>query len=84
LTGNSTCSQQVDQGYVCNDTKVQQNQTASPIMKFFYDQQLKKCSSFLYHGCGGNENRFDEENQCIDKCVADISTNEQGKRFAEE
>ncbi|CAF0874566.1 unnamed protein product [Rotaria sordida] len=76
--GNSSCFQQVDQGYVCNDTKLDKNVTKRPILKFFYDQQLKKCSSFLYHGCGGNENRFDEENQCIDKCVTDITIGQQG------
>ena len=47
-------------------------------MKFFYDQQLKKCSSFLYHGCGGNDNRFDEENQCINHCLTETSPNHQG------
>jgi len=50
-------------------------------MKFFYDQQLKKCSSFLYHGCGGNDNRFDEENQCINKCLTEISSGEQGTKI---
>jgi hypothetical protein len=80
VIGNSTCFQQVDQGHVCNDTKLNKNQTTNPLMKFFYDQQLKKCSSFLYHGCGGNENRFDEENQCIEKCLIDIPTNEPGKK----
>jgi hypothetical protein len=49
-------------------------------MKFFYDQQLRKCSSFLYHGCNGNDNRFDEESQCIEKCAMEMSTIEQGKR----
>jgi hypothetical protein len=69
----------VDQGYVCNTTKLDKNETTNPLMKFFYDQQLKKCSSFLYHGCGGNDNRFDEENQCIEKCVIDTPVVEQGK-----
>lgn len=76
--GNSTCFQQVDQGHVCNQTKSSQNQTETPIMKFFFDQQLQKCSSFLYHGCGGNENRFDEESKCIEKCVVDVPKVEQG------
>lgn len=77
--GNSTCSQQVDQGHTCNDSKANKDVTNKPILKFFYDQQLKKCSSFLYHGCGGNENRFDEENQCIDKCITDVATRQHGK-----
>ena len=79
--GNSTCFQQVDQGHVCNETKSSQNQTQTPLTRFFYDQQLQKCSSFLYHGCGGNENRFDEENQCADKCVVQITKVEQGKTY---
>ena len=48
-------------------------------MKFFYDQQLKQCSSFLYRGCGGNDNRFDEESQCIDKCLTEKPVVDQGK-----
>ena len=28
---------------------------------------------------GGNDNRFDEENQCVEKCITDVSTNEPGK-----
>ncbi|UJR30963.1 hypothetical protein I4U23_018475 [Adineta vaga] len=77
-TGNSTCSQKVDQGYVCNETKSNQNETSNSIMKFFYDQQLKQCSSFLYRGCGGNDNRFDEENQCIEECLTDKPNVDQG------
>lgn len=46
-------------------------------MKFFFDQQLNKCSSFLYQGCGGNDNRFDEENRCIEKCVTETPVVEQ-------
>lgn len=79
--GNSTCFQQVDQGHVCNDTKSSKNMTTNPLMKFFYDQELKKCSSFLYHGCGGNDNRFDEENQCVEKCATEMPTIEQGRNF---
>ncbi|CAF1151451.1 unnamed protein product [Rotaria sp. Silwood1] len=77
-TGNSSCFQQVDQGYICNGTKLDKNTTKKPLLKFFYDQQLKKCSSFLYHGCGGNENRFDEENQCVEKCASEITSSQQG------
>ena len=55
-----------------NDTKT------NPILKFFYDQQLKKCSSFLYHGCGGNENRFDEEDECNKKCVTEMNIGSKG------
>ena len=52
----------------------------NPVLKFFYDQQLKKCSSFLYHGCGGNDNRFDEEDECTEKCVIDVAISQQSKR----
>lgn len=35
---------------------------------FFYDIEKRACTSFIYTGCGGNENRFNSEEQCERQC----------------
>lgn len=35
---------------------------------FFYDLEKRVCTSFVYTGCGGNENRFNSEEQCERQC----------------
>ncbi|XP_060520392.1 papilin isoform X2 [Cylas formicarius] len=35
---------------------------------FYYDPSTGKCSSFVYTGCHGNENRFSSEEQCERQC----------------
>ncbi|KAJ8704592.1 hypothetical protein PYW07_011780 [Mythimna separata] len=34
-----------------------------------YDSVKKRCVSFIYGGCGGNENRFFNRNQCERHCM---------------
>ncbi|VDP11473.1 unnamed protein product, partial [Soboliphyme baturini] len=36
--------------------------------KWYFDSKSHKCREFIYGGCLGNGNRFDSEQQCIDKC----------------
>lgn len=35
---------------------------------FGFDIHLKKCVSFVYTGCGGNENSFFSKKQCNSVC----------------
>nr|XP_023024406.1 papilin-like [Leptinotarsa decemlineata] len=35
---------------------------------FFYDRMTSKCTPFTYTGCGGNDNRFNSEEQCERQC----------------
>ncbi|XP_077137405.1 inter-alpha-trypsin inhibitor-like [Ranitomeya variabilis] len=39
------------------------------ILKWYYDQEQRICGTFLYSGCQGNGNRFEEKNECIQRCV---------------
>lgn len=39
------------------------------IRRFYYDPDSHTCLSFTYGGCGGNENRFVREEDCIIRCM---------------
>ncbi|XP_059822041.1 collagen, type XXVIII, alpha 2a [Hypanus sabinus] len=52
------CQLQLDQG-ACRDY----------IIKWYYDMQANACAQFWYGGCGGNANRFDNEDKCRKTCV---------------
>lgn len=42
------------------------------IPNFFYNAQSGRCEKFSYSGCGGNENRFMSEDDCIKSCVCHV------------
>uniref|UniRef100_A0A3Q0QZT4 BPTI/Kunitz inhibitor domain-containing protein n=1 Tax=Amphilophus citrinellus TaxID=61819 RepID=A0A3Q0QZT4_AMPCI len=37
--------------------------------RFAYNPEKKRCQSFSYSGCGGNENNFISRKHCIHKCI---------------
>lgn len=42
------------------------------IPMFYYDPKDMKCKSFIYGGCGGNDNRFETEKQCMTTCASKV------------
>lgn len=38
------------------------------ITAFYYDPSRRLCQPFIYSGCGGNNNRFNSEEQCQRQC----------------
>ncbi|CAF0753758.1 unnamed protein product [Didymodactylos carnosus] len=68
---NSVCVQPLDQGYTCNISSTSTT-TASPVSKYYFEPLQQKCISFLFHGCGGNENRFDSEQECKENCSSSM------------
>uniref|UniRef100_A0A8C9DXL6 Collagen type VI alpha 3 chain n=1 Tax=Phocoena sinus TaxID=42100 RepID=A0A8C9DXL6_PHOSS len=38
------------------------------ILKWYYDSVTESCARFWYGGCGGNENRFDSQDECEKVC----------------
>ncbi|XP_049869362.1 boophilin-H2-like [Pectinophora gossypiella] len=39
------------------------------IPQYYYDVNANACKLFTYGGCGGNANRFPDEESCIRKCI---------------
>ena len=42
--------------------------------RWFYDSSEQRCRQFYYGGCGGNENNFMSERDCINRCEASLNT----------
>lgn len=36
---------------------------------WYYDKQANSCAQFWYGGCGGNDNRYETEDECKRTCV---------------
>ncbi|XP_049524158.1 tissue factor pathway inhibitor-like [Dermacentor silvarum] len=36
---------------------------------YYYRKESKKCEMFVYGGCGGNDNRFDTQKACEERCA---------------
>uniref|UniRef100_A0A1I7XJJ0 BPTI/Kunitz inhibitor domain-containing protein n=1 Tax=Heterorhabditis bacteriophora TaxID=37862 RepID=A0A1I7XJJ0_HETBA len=53
------CGLERDKGYSCD--KPEQ-------INFYYEKRLGVCQPMMFHGCGGNENRFTSATECMDKC----------------
>lgn len=37
-------------------------------IKWQYDYNTRQCNEFIWAGCGGNDNRFDSERECLEYC----------------
>lgn len=37
--------------------------------KFYYNKARKYCEQFIYGGCGGNANKFDTYDDCMNFCA---------------
>uniref|UniRef100_A0A668B022 Collagen alpha-1(XXVIII) chain n=1 Tax=Myripristis murdjan TaxID=586833 RepID=A0A668B022_9TELE len=52
------CDLSLDQG-TCRDY----------VIRWYYDRQANACAQFWYGGCGGNDNRYETEDECKKMCV---------------
>jgi len=37
---------------------------------YYYNQTTRKCELFVYGGCGGNGNRFNDALSCTKACIS--------------
>ena len=51
----------------CTLPKVVGNCRAT-IRKFYFDTNTRRCTQFLYGGCGGNANSFETQEECQQRC----------------
>lgn len=42
--------------------------------RWYYDSYDQHCRQFYYGGCGGNENNFETEHDCTNRCEMTVST----------
>lgn len=35
---------------------------------YYFDSKSNACEKFVYGGCGGNNNRFFTQKQCLERC----------------
>ncbi|KAL1444072.1 hypothetical protein MTO96_030056 [Rhipicephalus appendiculatus] len=53
----TACEPAADIGY-CNDS----------LVRWSYNASLKACETFVYGGCGGNDNNYESEEECLVAC----------------
>ncbi|XP_045490551.1 papilin [Pieris rapae] len=51
----------------CN-LSVERGPCAGKFLRWGYDPNLRRCSQFIWGGCGGNTNRFNSEAACMQRC----------------
>lgn len=39
---------------------------------YYYDPKTQTCKEFIYGGCGGNNNRYDTEEECLEYCRGNV------------
>ncbi|TPP65613.1 SPONdin (Extracellular matrix glycoprotein) [Fasciola gigantica] len=57
------CSEVMDTGFSCEDGFTQ------PAVRWYYSSRTRRCFEFVYLGCGGNANRYDNYTTCISDCM---------------
>ena len=57
----------------CRVTHGVQGSCKESVPSWTYNPTAKKCEEFTYSGCGGNENRFSDVQECDVRCIKNYS-----------
>ncbi|CAN7938706.1 unnamed protein product, partial [Ixodes hexagonus] len=60
------CFSPMDEGR-CQKTD-KKDSHREPVLQYYFDSQTHCCKPFVYMGCGGNGNRFQNETECSTTC----------------
>lgn len=41
--------------------------------RWYYDTKQARCRQFYYGGCGGNDNNFISEDDCLNRCTQNVT-----------
>ncbi|XP_038646677.1 kunitz-type U19-barytoxin-Tl1a [Scyliorhinus canicula] len=69
-----TCSDNYSQKFPEGDAACQlqkeRGDCRANILKWYYDETTKSCETFLFSGCHGNGNQFEDKKSCRSLCAA--------------
>ncbi|XP_039635031.1 papilin-like isoform X3 [Perca fluviatilis] len=65
------CMQRCHTDEVCEQTP-EIGPCHAAIPRYFYNSSSMSCQRFTYGGCGGNQNNFKTEKECVQKCPEDV------------
>jgi len=49
--------------------EVDSGQCDDNVLSWYFDHSSEQCRNFTYTGCGGNDNRFETEEECVSQCM---------------
>lgn len=69
---SNSVSQAVQDNGICS-LKKEQGPCRGAFKKFFFNPATNKCEQFIYGGCQGNENNFENETDCLKRCGSSLT-----------
>jgi hypothetical protein len=69
-TQNTQCEEK--DSYICRQPPMRGNCGQPPEMRFYYSLKEKRCGMFMYTGCEGSSNVFEEYEYCQAACESEL------------
>ncbi|XP_026742278.1 chymotrypsin inhibitor SCI-III-like [Trichoplusia ni] len=69
---DNICDLPIDEGDCYSDSLSDSDEDMNGTTVYGYNRNTTKCEEFIYEGCDGNKNRFDNTNECWKTCYTPI------------